>query len=89
MASEADEVAEDYRLALEDLSGNMRFEISNLTVIARENTEHALAIAEVLQQHILKVNPLLTCFHATNPLPRPGRTRNSQPCTSSTPSSRT
>lgn len=55
MASEADEVAEDYRHALEDLSSNMRFEISNLTVIARENTEHALAIAEVLQQHIMKV----------------------------------
>lgn len=57
MASDADEVAEDYRHALEDLSSNMRFEISNLTVIARENTEHALAIAEVLQQHILKVGP--------------------------------
>lgn len=57
MASEADEVAEDYRHALEDLSSNMRFEISNLTVIARENTEHALAIAEVLQQHILKAPP--------------------------------
>ncbi|KOS18586.1 Uncharacterized protein ESCO_001400 [Escovopsis weberi] len=57
MASDGDEVAEDYRLALEDLSSNMRFEISNLTVIARENTEHALAIAEVLQQHILKAPP--------------------------------
>lgn len=56
MAAEAEEVAEDYRHALEDLSSNMRFEISNLTVIARENTEHALAIAEVLQQHILKVS---------------------------------
>ncbi|ODA83776.1 hypothetical protein RJ55_02292 [Drechmeria coniospora] len=57
MASDAEEVAEDYRQALEDLSSNMRFEISNLTVIARENTEHALAIAEVLQQHILKAAP--------------------------------
>ncbi|RCI12140.1 hypothetical protein L249_0384 [Ophiocordyceps polyrhachis-furcata BCC 54312] len=57
MASDADEVAEDYRHALEDLSSNMRFEISNLTVIARENTEHALAIAQVLQQHILKAPP--------------------------------
>ncbi|KAM0665540.1 hypothetical protein ACQRIU_005801 [Beauveria bassiana] len=57
MSAESDEVAEDYRLALEDLSSNMRFEISNLTVIARENTEHALAIAEVLQQHILKAPP--------------------------------
>lgn len=55
MSSESAEVAEDYRLALEDLSSNMRFEISNLTVIARENTEHALSIAEVIQQHILKV----------------------------------
>lgn len=55
MSSDSAEVAEDYKLALEDLSSNMRFEISNLTVIARENTEHALAIAEVLQQHILKV----------------------------------
>ncbi|CEJ92505.1 hypothetical protein VHEMI08155 [[Torrubiella] hemipterigena] len=57
MASEASEVAEDYRHALEDLTTNARFEISNLTVIARENTEHALAIAEVLQQHILKAPP--------------------------------
>ncbi|UKZ52476.1 hypothetical protein TrVGV298_006253 [Trichoderma virens] len=57
MSSDGAEVAEDYRLALEDLSSNMRFEISNLTVIARENTEHALAIADVLQQHILKAPP--------------------------------
>jgi hypothetical protein len=55
MTTEADEVAEDYRLALEDLNANMRFEISNLTVIARENTEHALVIAQVLEKHILKV----------------------------------
>ena len=60
MASDGDEVAEDYRHALEDLSSNMRFEISNLTVIARENTEHALAIADVLQQHILKVSSSLS-----------------------------
>jgi pre-mRNA cleavage complex 2 protein Pcf11 len=55
MSTEAQEVAEDYRLALEDLNANTRFEISNLTVIARENTEHALVIAEVLEKHILKV----------------------------------
>ncbi|KAG9256659.1 uncharacterized protein F5Z01DRAFT_634234 [Emericellopsis atlantica] len=57
MPTEAEEVAEDYRLALEDLSTNARFEISNLTVIARENTEHALAIAQTLEQHILKTAP--------------------------------
>lgn len=55
MSAEAAEVAEDYRLALEDLSANTRFEISNLTVIARENTDHALVISEVLEKHILKV----------------------------------
>lgn len=58
MTSEAAEVAEDYRIALEDLNTNMRFEISNLTVIARENTEHALVIAEALEKHILKVGPI-------------------------------
>ncbi len=56
MPTESEEVAEDYRQALEDLSSNARFEISNLTVIARENTEHALLIAEVLEKHILKVS---------------------------------
>ncbi|KAB5585878.1 hypothetical protein GE09DRAFT_42926 [Coniochaeta sp. 2T2.1] len=57
MSSTAAEVAEDYREALEDLTANSRFEISNLTVVARENTEHALAIAECLQEHIKKVPP--------------------------------
>jgi pre-mRNA cleavage complex 2 protein Pcf11 len=54
----AAEVAEDYREALQDLTMNSRFEISNLTVVARENTEHALAIAETLQDHIKKVGPI-------------------------------
>jgi pre-mRNA cleavage complex 2 protein Pcf11 len=49
------EVAEDYRHALEDLTMNSRYEITNLTVVARENTEHALAISEALQDHIKKV----------------------------------
>lgn len=53
--SSAAEVAEDYRQALEDLTTNVRFEISNLTMIAREQTEHAQVISEVLQDHILKV----------------------------------
>ncbi|KAJ0345889.1 hypothetical protein KNSL1_008013 [Colletotrichum chrysophilum] len=52
--SSAAEVAEDYRQALEDLTTNVRFEISNLTMIAREQTEHAQVISEVLQDHILK-----------------------------------
>jgi pre-mRNA cleavage complex 2 protein Pcf11 len=51
----SDEVAKDYRMALEDLTMNSRYEISNLTVIAKENTEHALAISEALRSHIKTV----------------------------------
>ncbi|KAK2624350.1 hypothetical protein QTJ16_006300 [Diplocarpon rosae] len=51
------EVAEDFALALSDLGINSRYEISNLTVIAKENTEHALAIAEALKVHIKQVAP--------------------------------
>ncbi|TPX11020.1 uncharacterized protein E0L32_008057 [Thyridium curvatum] len=50
-------VAEDYRDALDGLTMNSRVEISNLTLIARENTEFANAIAEALQDHIKKVAP--------------------------------
>ena len=57
----ADDVAEDYRQALEDLSINSRLEISTLTNIARENADHGHAIAEVLQTHIKKVcNPRIS-----------------------------
>ena len=53
--SESDEVADDYRKALEDLTGNLKYEINNLTLIARESTEHAHSIADVIANHILKV----------------------------------
>ncbi len=62
MASAAlpsDEVAEDYKASLEDLAMNSRYEISNLTVIAKENTEHAHAISRVLENHIRNVGTLL------------------------------
>ena len=52
----SDEVAEDYKNSLEDLTANSRYEISNLTVIARENTEHAMAISRVLENHIKNVS---------------------------------
>lgn len=57
------EVAEDYRHALEDLTMNSRYEITNLTVVARENTEHALAISEALQDHIKKVIRIFPLRH--------------------------
>ncbi len=52
----SDEVAEDYKNSLEDLTINSRYEISNLTVIAKENTEHAMAISRVLENHIKVVS---------------------------------
>lgn len=52
----SDEVAEDYKGSLEDLISNDRYQISNLTLIARENTEHAEAISRVLQNHISRVS---------------------------------
>lgn len=51
----SDEVAEDYKNSLEDLTSNDKFQISNLTVIAKENTEHAMAISRVLENHIRNV----------------------------------
>ncbi|PGH06339.1 hypothetical protein AJ80_08173 [Polytolypa hystricis UAMH7299] len=53
----SDEVAEDYKNSLEDLTSNDKFQISNLTVIAKENTEHAMAISRVLENHIRTTPP--------------------------------
>jgi len=52
----AEEIAEDYRVSLEYLQTNDRYAINNLTVIAKENTEHADAISAVLVDHIKKVS---------------------------------
>ncbi|KAI9699285.1 MAG: hypothetical protein M1836_002895 [Candelina mexicana] len=57
LGAPSDEVAEDYKNSLEDLQLNSRYEISNLTVIAKENTEHAMAISRVLENHISKAPP--------------------------------
>jgi pre-mRNA cleavage complex 2 protein Pcf11 len=51
----SDEVAEDYKGSLDDLVTNDRYQISNLTLIAKENVEHAEAISRVLQNHINRV----------------------------------
>lgn len=52
----SDEVAEDYKSSLEDLVDNSRLVINNLTVIAKENIEHASAISRALEDHIRKVS---------------------------------
>jgi pre-mRNA cleavage complex 2 protein Pcf11 len=51
----SDEVAEDFKDALQDLKINSKPEIDVLTVIAKENTEHAQAISRVLENHIKTV----------------------------------
>ncbi|CAK7271759.1 mRNA 3' end processing factor [Sporothrix epigloea] len=53
----SEDVASDFRDALSELTINSRVEITTLTVIARENTEYAHGISEVLQEHIKKVAP--------------------------------
>ncbi|KAI1117499.1 hypothetical protein F5Y14DRAFT_402805 [Nemania sp. NC0429] len=55
--SESEAVAKDFREALEDIQTIGRPEISNLTIIARENIEHALAISGALVDHIKRAAP--------------------------------
>lgn len=59
----SDEVALDFQESLQDLQNNNRYEISNLTIIAKENTEHAQAIAMVLEKHIKTVRLSKTRSH--------------------------
>ena len=58
----SDEVAEDYKSSLEDLVSNDRYQISNLTFVAKESIEHAEAISRVLQNHIQRVSLLSFLF---------------------------
>ena len=48
-------VIEDFADSLKDLTQNNKYEISNLTIIAKESTEHAQAISKTLEAHIKKV----------------------------------
>ena len=50
------EVAADFQDSLQDLQVNNRWEINNLTIIAKENTEFAQAISRVLENHIRTVS---------------------------------
>ena len=52
----SEEVAEDYKSSLEFLITNDRYSINNLTVIAKENIEHAEAICRVIDEHIRNVS---------------------------------
>jgi len=52
------EVAADFADSLQDLKMNNQYEISSLTIIARENAEHAMAISQVLENHITQTPPI-------------------------------
>lgn len=62
-ASTSAEVAADFGESLKDLQNNNRYEISNLTIIAQENTEHAQAISKALESHIKTVSPIQVTCH--------------------------
>ncbi|KAJ5576308.1 hypothetical protein N7535_003234 [Penicillium sp. DV-2018c] len=51
------EIAEDYKSSLEELTINDGMQIRTLTVIAKENTDHAQAISRVLENHIRTTPP--------------------------------
>jgi hypothetical protein len=53
---EEPEVAIAFREALEDLQKNDQYAIDNLTVIAKESTEHAQALCRELETHIKNVS---------------------------------
>lgn len=60
----SDEVAEDFKEALQDLKVNSKPEIDVLTVVAKENTTHAQAISRVLENHIKTVRICTICKSA-------------------------
>ncbi|KAF4554006.1 Hypothetical protein D9617_5g068810 [Elsinoe fawcettii] len=55
--STSEEVAADFKDCLNDLQMNNRYEISNLTIIAKENIEHAQALSKTLEHHIRTTAP--------------------------------
>jgi pre-mRNA cleavage complex 2 protein Pcf11 len=54
--TELPEVVQDFQEALEDLHENSKPAIDVLTVIAKENTDHAEYISAVLERHIRTVH---------------------------------
>jgi pre-mRNA cleavage complex 2 protein Pcf11 len=60
-------VSEDFADSLRDLTQNNRYEISNLTIIAKENTEHAQAISKALENHIKTVRHQLAMTKRQKP----------------------
>jgi len=62
-APTSEEVAADFQDSLNDLQINNRYMISNLTIIAKENIEHAQALSKTLESHIRKVRT--DCYYSS------------------------
>ncbi|KAL8925934.1 MAG: hypothetical protein Q9208_003247 [Pyrenodesmia sp. 3 TL-2023] len=56
-AHNSDQVVEDYRSSLQDLTANNKHEINFLTMIAKEYMAKAVELSRVLEQHIREVSP--------------------------------
>ncbi|KAL8983502.1 MAG: hypothetical protein Q9177_004960 [Variospora cf. flavescens] len=56
-AHNSDQVVEDYRSSLQDLTANNKHEINFLTMIAKEYMPKAFELSRVLEQHINSVPP--------------------------------
>lgn len=70
-AHNSDQVVEDYRSSLQDLTANNKHEINFLTMIAKEYMAKAVELSRVLEQHIREVRILLLprSLHDHHPTP--------------------
>lgn len=59
-STENEEVAEEYRSSLKDLTVNSKPLITMLTMLADENRPHASVIVKVIEEHIHEVGAILS-----------------------------
>lgn len=52
-------IAEEYKIALRDLTFNSKPIINNLTFFAQENASHAALLSRVLSDHLVNVQVVL------------------------------
>lgn len=74
-AGRENRIADEYRIALRDLTFNSKPIINNLTFFAQENVAHAAVLSRVLSDHLVNVgsSPLCTVTNAAYPAVVPPR----------------
>jgi pre-mRNA cleavage complex 2 protein Pcf11 len=55
LSGAANEVAQEYSSSLADLTVNSKPLISMLTMLAEDNIQHAAAIVQAVEKHLVKV----------------------------------